>query len=186
LLLNYYCGTMLETLISSKTRIKLLMKFFLNAKSRAYLRNLEAEFGDSTNGIRVELNKFEQAGLLQAEIVGNKKYYKANQLHPLYSEIHSILLKHIGLDQVIDEIIVKMGDLQQVYIVGDFAKGIDSNIIDLLIVGENVNSTYLMKLIAKVEGMIKRKLSFLILNPLETITFLLNKKENEYLLLWEK
>ena len=51
---------MIETLISSKTRVKLLLKFFLNSRNTAYLRNLEEEFEESTNGIRVELNKFEK------------------------------------------------------------------------------------------------------------------------------
>ena len=51
---------MIEVLISSKTRIKLLLKFFLNSNSKAYLRGLEQEFAESTNAIRVELNKFEE------------------------------------------------------------------------------------------------------------------------------
>ena len=53
---------MIETLISSKTRIKLLLKFFLNSNTTAYLRGLEEEFGESTNSIRLELNRFEKAG----------------------------------------------------------------------------------------------------------------------------
>jgi predicted transcriptional regulator len=65
---------MIETLISSKTRVKLLMKFFLNSSTTAYLRSLEEEFGESTNGIRLELNKFEKAGFIDSETQGNKKY----------------------------------------------------------------------------------------------------------------
>ena len=55
---------MIETLISSKTRIKLLLKFFLNSNTTSYLRSLESEFGESTNAIRVELNRLENAGML--------------------------------------------------------------------------------------------------------------------------
>ena len=44
---------MLETLITSKTRVKLLMKFFLNPGTRAYLRGLATEFDESTNSVRV-------------------------------------------------------------------------------------------------------------------------------------
>ncbi|MFZ4634996.1 MAG: ArsR family transcriptional regulator, partial [Saprospiraceae bacterium] len=55
---------MIDALISSKTRIKLLLKFFLNSNTTAYLRNLESEFGDSTNAISIELNRREEAGLL--------------------------------------------------------------------------------------------------------------------------
>ena len=75
---------MLETLISSRTRIKLLLKFFLNAQSKGYLRSLEHEFGESTNAIRLELNKFEEAGMLSSESEGNKKVYRANPKHPLF------------------------------------------------------------------------------------------------------
>ena len=74
---------MLDTLITSKTRIKLLLKFFLNSNASSYLRNLESEFQESTNGIRLELNKFEKAGLLQSHMSGNKKLYQANTGHPL-------------------------------------------------------------------------------------------------------
>ena len=69
---------MIETLISSKTRIKLLLKFFLNSNTTSYLRGLEGEFGESSNAIRVELNKLEEAGMLSSEVKGNKKMFKAN------------------------------------------------------------------------------------------------------------
>ena len=63
---------MIESLISSKTRVKLLLKFFLNSKNSSYLRGLESEFGESTNAIRIELNKLEDAGLLSSNLEGNK------------------------------------------------------------------------------------------------------------------
>ena len=46
---------MIESLITSKTRTRLLLKFFLNPETRAHLRGLADEFGESTNGVRVEL-----------------------------------------------------------------------------------------------------------------------------------
>ncbi len=73
---------MLETLITSKTRVKLLMKFFLNYHNISYLRDLASEFGESTNAIRLELNKMEEAGLLLATHKGNKKLFKANAKTP--------------------------------------------------------------------------------------------------------
>ena len=81
---------MIETLISSKTRVKLLLKFFLNSNNSSYLRGLESEFGDSTNAIRIELNKLEGAGLLSSELSGNKKFFKANTNHPFFGDIHSL------------------------------------------------------------------------------------------------
>ncbi len=176
---------MLDTLITNKTRIKLLIKFFLNSRSKSYLRNLEQEFNESSNAIRVELNKFEKAGLLQSEQQGNKKYFKANTSHPLFNDIHNILLKHLGIDKVIDEIINGLGKVKKVYLVGDFARGVNSSIIDLVLVGD-INKEYLTKLIEKIEKMICRKVRYLIFGEDEIDSYLEHKTGQEYLLLWEE
>jgi hypothetical protein len=176
---------MLGTLITSKTRIKLLVKFFLNSNARSYLRNLEQEFGDSSNSIRLELNKFEDAGLLISETAGNRKYFQANTQHPLFSDIHSILLKYIGVDQIIETVVKRLGDLSKVYLVGDFAKGINSNLIDLVFVGVNMNKKFLIELIEKAEGLIDRKIRYIVLNEQELKVFIEDKTESDYLLLFE-
>lgn len=176
---------MLGTLITSKTRIKLLLKFFLNSNSRSYLRNLESEFGESTNAIRLELNKFEEAGLLTSELDGNKKYFRANTQHSLYNDIHNILLKHIGFDKIIENVIQKLGNLHEVFIVGDFAKGKDNQIIDLIFVSEALNQEYLMKLSAKVEKLIDRKIRYLVFNQDEFSDYAKTLDGSGALLLWK-
>jgi hypothetical protein len=158
---------MLNTLVTSKTRIKLLVKFFLNSTTRSYLRDLEAEFGESTNGIRMELNRFEEAGMLVSNHEGNKKIFRANTKHPLFGDIHNILLKYTGIDQVIENVLNRLGGLQQAWLIGDFARGRDSKIIDLLLVGENINLEALLGYIAKVEELIERKVRYLMLTPVE-------------------
>lgn len=55
---------MLDSLITSKTRLKLLIKFFVSARNQGYLRGLADEFQESTNAIRKELNQLEDAGFL--------------------------------------------------------------------------------------------------------------------------
>jgi len=176
--------TILETLISSKTRLKLLLKFFLNSNTTAYLRNLESEFGDSTNAIRVELNRLEDARLLQATPKGNKKIFQANIKHPLYKEINSIVLKYVGIDHIIENIVKRLGDLEKVYLVGEFARGLNSQIIDLAFV-DNIDKIYLIKLVEKAEKIINRKIRYIIYAPSEMngqqATF-----EQSALLLWAK
>ena len=154
--------TMLETLITSRTRIKLLLKFFLNSRSSSYLRGMESEFGESTNAIRLELNRFENAGLLTTEAVGNKKMFKANTRHPLYEDIHNIILKYIGLDQVVEKVVNKLGDVKIVFLTGDFAHGRDSSIVDLIFVGDDIDKAYLIRLVEKAEKLIKRRIRYLV------------------------
>ena len=153
---------MLESLITSKTRIKLLLKFFLNINNQGYLRSLEQEFNESTNGIRQELNRFEQSGLLLAESEGNKKLYRANTLHPLFKDINSIIRKFVGVEELLERVIDRLGNVQQVYLEGKIAQGLDSDIIDLLIIGNDIDRNYLSTLVEKAEPIIKRKIRYLV------------------------
>ena len=152
---------MIEALISSKTRIKLLLKFFLNSNNEAYLRGLHNEFGESTNGIRIELNRFLEAGLLSAYTKGNKKFFRANTDHPLFSDIHKILLKYVGIETIIQNVITRLGNVKTVYLVGDISRGSESPIIDLIIIGQ-VDKNYLIKLIDKAESMIDKKVRYML------------------------
>ncbi len=152
---------MLDALITSKTRIKILLKFFLNKNNKSYLRGLEQEFDESSNAIRVELNRFEKAGLLRSSVEGNKKYFQANTEHPLFNDINSILLKMVGIDTIIENITSKLGEIDAAYLVGDFAKGTDSKIIDLVLVGREMNIAAINKYIEKAEKIIKRKIRYI-------------------------
>ena len=175
---------MLDTLITSKTRKKLLLKFFLNSSAKAYLRHLEQELDESPNALRIELNKFEEANMLTSHMEGNKKVYQANQNHPLFKDLQSILLKYIGFDQIIEKVIRRMGDVEKVFVTGNFAKGINSNIIDLVFIGNAINGEYLHKIIQKTEKAIDKKIRYYSILP-EEMTSYIHPEKNHSLLLWD-
>tara|TARA_S200000501_G_C20585447_1_gene639113 strand:- start:92 stop:637 length:546 start_codon:yes stop_codon:yes gene_type:complete len=127
---------MLDTLITSKTRVKLLMKFFLNPGTRAYLRELASEFDESSNSVRVELNRLSQAKIICSENVGRTIEYYANEEHSLFSELQSLVRKYAGVDNLIETLIKKIGHLKTAYLVGDYARGIDSGLIDIILIGK--------------------------------------------------
>jgi len=134
----------------------------LNANNKAYLRGLAKEFGESTNKVRLELNKLEDAGILCSEYEGNKKYFCANKQHPLFTDIHNIVLKYAGVDRIIEEIVKHVGEVNKVYLTGDWAIGKESDVIDLCIVGANLNKHYLLELIGKIESLIDKRIKYLI------------------------
>jgi hypothetical protein len=176
---------MLDSLITSKTRIKLLTRLFLNSNTYGHLRGLQAEFGESSNAIRLELNRFEQAGLLTSHSESNRKVYAANTSHPLFPEINSLLRKHLGLDQLIEKVIERLGRVDVVYLTGDFACGKESAFIEMLIVGEQLNTQYLDKLIEKSQNLIKRTIRYTILTPAGFNEFSNTARKDELLLLWK-
>jgi len=155
---------MLETLITSKTRLRILVKFFINVANNGYLRGLAEELNESTNAIRKELNNLQEAGYLEKESIQNKIIYKANTKHPLFSILQMIVRQHIGLDAMVEMILQRMGNVERVVLIGDYAKGIDSGVIQVILVGEQLNSDYIEQLGIKVENEIKRKVNFYITN----------------------
>ena len=177
---------MIESLITSETRIKLLLKFFLNPNMHSYLRELAKDFGDSTNGIRLELNKLTEAKLLESSFSGRNKIYRANTHHPLFEDIRNIVLKSTGIDKVISNIIQKLGHLKLAFIRGDYAIGQDSGLIDLVLVGENINIKETERVKSKTEKLIKRKISILVLNLKEYNNLKDNFNRDPLLILYEQ
>src|SRR4030042_207433 len=175
---------MLSSLITSQMRIKLLKKFFLNSSTRAHLRGLETEFGESSNAIRIELNRFEKAGLLNSLREGNKKIFQANIKHPLYKDIHSIILKETGIDRVIEKVIHRLGELDCIYLTGDFALGKDSQVIELILVGTSIDREYLARKVMQAEEMVNRKVSYVVLDSAEAEYYLLKFQPSNLLPLW--
>ncbi len=161
-----YPKFMLDSLITSKTRIRLIVKFFLNPGVSAYLRELASEFGESTNSLKQELDKLSKSGILSKDAEGRVIKYSANRAHPLFPELTSIVRKYSGIDKIVENVLSQLGKVEKAYIVGDYAKGIDSGIIDLVIVGD-VDLSYLYKLITKVEQLIKRKIRVLVIKAEE-------------------
>ena len=157
---------MLNTLITSKTRINLLLKFFLNPGTKAYLRELSVEFGESTNAVRVELNRLTEAKILKSSSLGRKIIYRANRKHSLFSDIQNVVRKFVGLDQLVEDLIKRLGSIDKAFVIGDYAKGIDSGLIDVVLVG-SVDVDTLDKFVIKTGKLISRKIRPLVLNKVE-------------------
>jgi predicted transcriptional regulator len=172
-------------LISSKTRINLLVRFFFNPGTKAYLRELSKELQVSTNAVREELNQLTKTKILTSEKDGRNVYYTANNDHPLFPELKSMISKVMGLDQLIESILMRLGDLEKAYLIDDYAEGKDTGIVDLVLVG-NIDQYHLNDLSRKTECYIKRKIRPLVLSREEFETFLPSLKNRPNYLIWER
>lgn len=172
-------------LITSKTRINLLVRFFFNPGTKAYLRELSKDLNVSTNAVREELNQLTKTKLLMSEKNGRNVYYTANSKHPLSPELKSMVSKVMGLDQVIESVITRLGDLEKAYIIDDYAEGKDTGIIDLVLVG-NIDQYHLNDLSRKTERYIKRKIRTLVLTKEEFEGFSQTMCNRPNYLIWER
>ncbi|WP_343539381.1 ArsR family transcriptional regulator [Sphingobacterium thalpophilum] len=158
---------MLDSLITSKTRLKLLIKFFVSASNQGHLRGLADEFQESTNAIRKELNQLSDAGYLEKRTAKNKIVYRANTTHSLFKPLQKLIHTYLGIDDIVDHILHKSGDIQEVSLVGDYAEGLDSGKIEVLILGENLNQAYLLQLADKIGEKLGKKVYLSFERPTE-------------------
>jgi hypothetical protein len=174
---------MLGELITSKTRLRLLIKFFVSQANKGYLNGLATEMGESTNAIRKELNHLQGAGYLKKIKVNNKIEYKADTEHPLFNVLRKVVLKHLGLEDVVETVLERMGNVDKIILIGDYAKGNDSGLIEVFLIGQGLNMDYIAQLEKKIEKLIGRKISFYLASKFisdQEHIILFNSKENDF------
>ncbi len=154
----------------------MLIKFFVSAANNGYLNGLANEFNESTNSIRKELNNLSGAGYLVKSKENNKIVYNANTAHPMFEVLQKIVRQHLGLEDIVETVIERIGDVDQIALTGEYAKGIDSGTIEILINGIKVNKEYLEKIKPKIKNKIGRKVSFLLNQKLDSNSIILFKK----------
>lgn len=178
-------GNSLHSVIPSRTRVGILVKLFLNPGLKAYLRELASEFEVSTNAVRVELNHLTEHKILISERSGRNVYYHANSDHPLFPELFSMVRKITGIDELVKSVVDRLGNLEEAYLVGDYARGVDTGVIDVVLVGD-INKAQLDDFAQKTEVYIQRKIRSLVLNS-EEFEKLRDKKSLEPVVkLWDK
>jgi len=84
---------MLETLLGSKLRAKVLGWLFSHPDERYYVRQITALVKEDSTNVSRELSRLEKAGVLVSTMEGKHKYYQANRQSPLFDELHGLIIK---------------------------------------------------------------------------------------------
>lgn len=176
--------SILDGIITSRMRVRVLMRLFLNPEQPAYVRELAEEMRASSSQVSEELKRLCAAGLLHAEKQGRQVNYRANRGHALYPELHSMVRKALGMDSILESILQRLGNLDQAFLIDDYAAGKDNGLIDLVLVGD-IDRRNLDDLVGKTERYIRRKIRTLVIDRNER-RFLRQTLENRpWLMLWE-
>ena len=174
----------LSAVIPSRTRVQILVRLFLNPGVRAYLRGLASEFNVSPNAVRTELNNLRRHKILVSEKDGRNIYYRANAEHPLFPELSSMVRKITGIDELVKSVVDRLGNLEAAYLIGDYARGEDAGIIDVVLVGD-IDLAQLSDFVSKTEAFIDRKIRTLVVSRKEFDRLKDKKDFRTILKLWE-
>jgi len=174
-----------DGLITSKMRVKILMRLFLNPESNTYIRELADEMAASPSQVSEELKNLSATGLLRIQKSGRLVNYSANQDHPLYPELHSMVRKALGMDHILESILERLGELETAILLDDYAQGRDTGIIDLLLIGD-INKENLVDIISKTEKYIQRRIRTLVLSRIEYSDMKVILVNRPQFILWQR
>jgi DNA-binding transcriptional ArsR family regulator len=94
-------STVLDALVTSRTRVQILMRLFFNAERQAYLRELALELDVSPSQVSEELKHLDKAGLVSSTKLGRQVHYRASTEHALVPELQSMVRKALGTDRTV-------------------------------------------------------------------------------------
>jgi len=158
---------LLKTLLSSNSRAKLLGLFFLNPRNRYYLRQIETLTQLPLRTIQREAARLEICGLLVKEADGNRTYYRANQDSSIFPEIKSVVMKTMGLEALLREMVDDL-DIEVAFIYGSYAENQETpeSDIDLMVIGD-ISSRKLHSAFSKSEAFSRREVNTMVITSSE-------------------
>lgn len=164
-------------LMNSKVTKTLLTYFFLHSDENLYINEMVRKFRLDKRNLVKKLKEFEKEGLFKSEKIGNQIYYSLNKRYTLYEEYRKIVLKTIGIENQLENILKGIHGIKEAYILGSYARNkMDSaSDIDLLVVG-STNTVHLYKKLAGLQKRIDREINLINMTEKE---FKMKKKEND-------
>lgn len=124
--------------------------------------------GTGRGALQRELEKLVAADLVTVTSIGNQKHYQANAASPIFAELRGIVLKSIGLADVLRTALKDVADrIRIAFVFGSMAKGTDTaaSDIDLLVVADELSYTDLFEGLATAEQMLGRKVNPTLYTP---------------------
>jgi predicted nucleotidyltransferase len=142
--MDYKNDSKLMGLFRSKARTLLLLNFFINPDKEFYTRELEKKLNIPVGNIRRELKKIESSGLITSHPMGNLVLYKINKENPIYVQFKDLIIKTIGIQELIKPVFAKEKNILTSFLYGSYAKGEfdPSSDIDIFVLVQKDSSFY--------------------------------------------
>jgi predicted nucleotidyltransferase len=151
---------LLAEILSSRVRAEIFRLLFGIDAEELHMRELERRTGCAIGTIQTELKKLLRLGLVSSRRDGNRLYYQANRQHPLYPELRGLVLKTVGLVDVLQSALAKEAGIRVAFVFGSFARQEEgaSSDIDLMVIGR-LGLRQLIGLLAGVAAQVGREIN---------------------------
>jgi len=168
---------MIERILVSKVRIKILKLFFTDLKKEVHIRGIVRKIDEEINAVRRELKNLEAAGILIKDQRGNRHYYLVNKQCPIFSEILGLINKQYGLGKTIIEAANELGDIRYAVLTNSYITNKHENEydVDLMLVG-NIKMDLIAQIVKSAEQELGREIRYTVLSEDD---FIFRKKKRD-------
>ncbi|MBI4839286.1 MAG: winged helix-turn-helix transcriptional regulator [Nitrospirae bacterium] len=154
---------MLEKLFTSGIRADIMSLLFNSPEEKFYVREIARLVRKNPSGVKRELDKLEEMGLVTSEKEGNLKYFKVNKDSPPFPELKGLIAKSLGLPGALKSTL-RVSSVKTAFIYGPYAEGPDVPSINLFIVCDSNN---LKNNLSEVEKRFGRELHYTVMNEMD-------------------
>lgn len=161
-------GRSLADALFSGLQQRLLAVLFGQPDRSFYGNELLRLTGTGRGALQRELEKLVSAELVTVTAIGNQKHYQANPASPIFAELRGIVLKTVGLADVLRTALNPVADrIRMAFVFGSVAKGTDTatSDIDLMVVTDALSYADLFEGLATAEQVLGRKVSPTLYTP---------------------
>lgn len=154
--------------LRSKNTKAILGHMFLHEDEELYVNEMARKFSLDDGNLSRKLKELATEGILRCRERGNACYYSLNPSYPLLKEYKGIVLKTIGLEQKLREVLAGISGIEQAFIFGSYADGTmdAASDIDVLVIGRH-DTLALQKAVASLQKGVDREINVIGMGPQE-------------------
>ena len=143
----------------NRVQQRVLGILFGNSARSFYSNEIVSLAGSGTGAVFRELRRLADAGIVTVEKIGRQKHYQANPECPVFDELRRLVLKTVGLVDVLRVALAPLaGRIELAFVYGSVAKGSDTadSDIDLLVVSDDLSHAQLFEALEEATGQLGR------------------------------
>lgn len=153
----------IDRLFGSRTRLSLLSKLMMSPDRSFHIRELSRELNIPYSMLYKEEKNLASLGILNEEKKGKVTLVSINKKLPYFAELKGLIMKTVGLGDLIKEAFSELIGLRYALIYGSFASGeeLESSDVDLLIIGD-LKEEKVLSAISQIEKKVGREINYIL------------------------
>jgi predicted nucleotidyltransferase len=159
----------LSAALFGKTRRAVLALLYSHVDESFYLRQIVRMAGVGMGAVQRELKRLSDSGIITKTLQGQQVYYTANPECPIYDDLKSLVMKTVGIGEILKTALEPLTNLINVaFLFGSLVRGDERSPsdADVLVIGD-VTFSKVVAALGQVQETVRREINPIVYPPKE-------------------